>query len=113
GRRSSQELPIPGSDLSLHTGKKIRKDQIDALKKAGVEGIELVDTEREGAWAAADVVDPSTGEVILEANEELSERVIAMAQEKNVDHIDLFFPEKDEIGPVLSATLKKDPIQKH
>src|SRR5437016_14313290 len=50
---------------------------------------------------------------MLEANEELSERVIAMAQEKNVDHIDIFFPEKDEIGPVLSQTLKKDPIQKH
>jgi DNA-directed RNA polymerase subunit beta len=113
GRRSAAELPIPGSDLALHPGKKIRKDQVEALKKAGVEGIELVETEREGAFAAGDVVDPSTGEVILEANEELSERVIAMAQEKNVAGIEIFFPEKDEIGSVLSQTLKKDPIQKH
>ncbi len=72
-----------------------------------------MDTEREGAFACHDVVDPSTGEVILEANEELSERVIAMAQEKNVESIEMFFPEKDEIGSVLSQTLKKDPIQKH
>ena len=36
-----------------------------------------------------------------------------MAQEKNVERIEIFFPEKDEIGPVLSQTLKKDPIQKH
>jgi DNA-directed RNA polymerase subunit beta len=113
GRRSAAELPIPGSDLALHPGKKIRRDQIDALKKAGVEAVELVDTEREGAWAIGDVVDPTTGEVILEANEELSERVIAMAQEKNVEKIEIFFPEKDEIGSVLSQTLKKDPIQKH
>jgi DNA-directed RNA polymerase subunit beta len=113
GRRSASEFPIPGSDLALHPGKKIRKDQVEALKKAGVEGIELVETEREGAFAAGDVVDPSTGEVILEANEELSERVIAMAQEKNVAGIEIFFPEKDEIGSVLSQTLKKDPIQKH
>jgi DNA-directed RNA polymerase subunit beta len=35
GRRSAQELPIPGSDLALHPGKKIRKDQVEALKKAG------------------------------------------------------------------------------
>ena len=49
GRRP--ELPIPGSDLALHPGKKIRKDQVEALKKAGVEAIELVDTEREGAFA--------------------------------------------------------------
>src|SRR6202008_1469506 len=33
GRRSAQELPIPGSDFSLHAGKKIRKDQVEALKK--------------------------------------------------------------------------------
>ena len=113
GRRSAVELAIPGSDLALHAGKKIRKDQVEALKKSGVSAVELVDTEREGAFSAADVIDPSTGEVILEANEELSERVIAMAQEKNVPSLEVFFPEKDEIGPVLSQTLKKDPIQKH
>ena len=36
-----------------------------------------------------------------------------MAQEKNVDKLEIFFPEKDEIGPVLSPTLKKDPIHTH
>jgi DNA-directed RNA polymerase subunit beta len=113
GRRSAAELAIPGSDLALHAGKKIRKDQVEALKKSGVAGVELVETEREGAFSAGDVIDPATGEVILEANEELSERVIAMAQERNVPSIEVFFPEKDEIGPVLSQTLKKDPIQKH
>ncbi len=113
GRRAGAALQIPGSDLQIFPGKKIRKDQIEALKKAGVDAIELQEGEREGAWAAADVVDPSTGEVLLEANEELSERVLAMAQEMNVDNIEVFFPEKDEIGSVLSQTLKKDPIQKH
>jgi DNA-directed RNA polymerase subunit beta len=113
GRRSGAELPIPGSELALHAGKKIRKDQVEALRRAGVAGVELVETEREGAYSAADVIDPGTGEVILEANEELSERVIAMAQERGVPTVEVFFPERDEIGPVLAQTLKKDPIQKH
>src|SRR5687767_4569744 len=113
GRRAGASMQIPGSDLQIFASKKIRKDQVEALKKAGVEGIELAEAEREGAFAAADVVDPATGEVLLEANDELSERVIAMAQEMNVDRITVFFPEKDEVGPVLSQTLKKDTIQKH
>jgi DNA-directed RNA polymerase subunit beta len=113
GRRSGQDLAIPGSDLKIQAGKKIRRDHLEALRKAGVETIELAEAEREGAWSAGDVVDPNTGEVILEANEELSERVIAMAQEAGVPSIEVLFPEKDEIGPVLSQTLKKDPIQKH
>src|SRR5438309_1647963 len=73
----------------------------------------LSDAELEGAYAAADVVDPSTGEVILEANEPLEPRVVSMAQEKNVDRIEIFFPERDEVGPIIGATLKKDPIHTH
>ena len=75
--------------------------------------MEISDAELEGAFAAADVVDPSTGEVILEANEPLEPRVISMAQEKNVDRLDIFFPEKDDVGSIIGQTLKKDPIHTH
>ena len=51
--------------------------------------------------------------MILEANEPLEPRVISMAQEKNVDRIDIFFPEHDEVGPIIGQTLKKDPIHTH
>ncbi len=50
---------------------------------------------------------------MLEANEELTPRVISMAQEKNVDRIEIFFPERDEVGSILGHTLKKDPIHTH
>ena len=58
-------------------------------------------------------MNPATGEVILEANEEITPRVISMAQENNIDRIEVFFPERDEVGPIISATLKKDPIHTH
>src|SRR5918993_150058 len=112
GLRVSRDV-TSGSETLVHQGKKITANSLAALKKAGVETVEIADAELEGAFAASDVVDPSTGEVILEANEEVTPRVISMAQEKNVDRIEIFFPEKDEIGPVLSATLKKDPIHTH
>ena len=112
GMRAARDITV-GSETIVHQGKKITSNALTALKKAGVEAVEVADAELEGAFAAADVVDPSTGEVILEANDEVTPRVISMAQEKNVDKIEIFFPEKDEIGPVLSATLKKDPIHTH
>src|SRR5690348_12686709 len=112
GLRAARDLKA-GSDTVTAAGKKINASAIAALKKAAVEYVEIADAELEGAFAAADVVDPSTGEVILEANEPLEPRVVSMAQEKNVDRIEIFFPEKDEVGNVLSATLKKDPIHTH
>ena len=39
--------------------------------------------------------------------------MISMAQENNIDRIEVFFPERDEVGPIISATLKKDPIHTH
>ncbi len=112
GLRVSKDVTV-GSDVLVHAGKKITSNGLAALRKANVESVEIADAELEGAFAAGDVVDPSTGEVILEANEELTPRVISMAQEKNVDRLEIFFPERDEIGPVLSSTLKKDPIHTH
>src|SRR4030095_14523362 len=104
---------VKAGDFSVQSGKKISTNAIAALRKAGVETIPVADEALEGAFAAADIVDPETGEVILEANEELSPRVISMAQEKNVDKVEVFFPERDDVGAIISQTLKKDPIRTH
>src|SRR6266550_4580680 len=113
GLRAARDIVVPGENFTVQSGKKITKNAVEALKRANVEAVEISDAELEGAYAAADVIDPSTGEVILEANEPLEPRVISMAQEKNVDRIDIFFPEKDDVGPIIGATLKKDPIHTH
>src|SRR6187549_1682171 len=112
GLRAAKDIKA-GSEVVTHAGKKITSNAIAAMKKAGVERVEVSDAELEGAFAASDVVDPSTGEVILETNEAVEPRVISMAQEKNVEVLEIFFPERDEIGSVLSSTLKKDPIHTH
>ena len=51
--------------------------------------------------------------MLLEANEELTPRVISMAHEKGVEKIEVFFPERDDVGAILAQTLKKDPIRTH
>ncbi len=111
GQRSRRDVKT--GDVSIGEGKKITKTHIEGLRKAGVKDIAITDEALEGAFAAADIVDPATGEVLLEANDELSQRVVAMAHEKSVEKIDVFFPERDEVGPIMSATLKKDPIRTH
>jgi DNA-directed RNA polymerase subunit beta len=113
GLRAAKDIVVPGENFTVQQGKKITKNAVEALKRAGVEAVEISDAELEGAFAASDVVDPATGEVILEANEPLEPRVLSMAQEKNLDRLDIFFPEKDEVGPIIGATLKKDPIHTH
>src|SRR6186713_2522416 len=113
GLRAAKDIVVPGENFTVQAGKKITKNAVEALKRANVESVEISDAELEGAFAAADVIDPATGEVILEANEPLEPRVISMAQEKELDRIEIFFPEKDEVGSIIGQTLKKDPIHTH
>jgi DNA-directed RNA polymerase subunit beta len=113
GLRAGEDITVPKSDITIHKDKKISNAAIAALRKASVEAIKVSEAELDGAFAAADIVDPATGEVILEANEEVTPRVISMAQEKQIDKIEVFFPERDEVGSIISQTLKKDPIRTH
>ena len=104
---------VKAGDFLIQSGKKITANGVAALRQAGIEAVPVADEAIEGAFAAADIVDPETGEVILEANEELTPRVISMAQEKKVERIEVFFPERDDVGPIIGQTLKKDPIRTH
>ena len=83
---------IKAGDVSVGSGRKISKAHIDGLRKAGVEAVEVADDAIENAFTAADIIDPATGEVLLEANEELTERAILTAQEKNVEKIEVVLP---------------------
>ena len=75
--------------------------------------IEITEADLEGAFCVADIVDPRTGEVVLEGNEALSPRVLSvvLAEGSQIDAFEVFFPERDEIGPMLSMTVKKDSIK--
>jgi DNA-directed RNA polymerase subunit beta len=53
----------------------------------------------------------STGEVLLEANQELTSTGIAKLLESEIRSFEIFFPARDDVGTVISATLKKDPVK--
>ena len=67
GLRAAKDIVVPGEHFTIQAGKKITKNAVEALKRANVEAVEVSDAELEGAFAASDVVDPSTGEVFVEA----------------------------------------------
>jgi DNA-directed RNA polymerase subunit beta len=116
GLRAAKDTPVPGTEQVVHKGKKFSAGAVHQLMKAGVKSVEVDENELEGAYFAADVVDPVTGEVLsgLEANEPVDARKLVEAfDDHKVEHVDIFFPEKDETGPVLALTLKKDTVRSH
>ena len=55
------------------------------------------------------MIDMSTGEVLVEANHELT--AVEKLMDNGIDSFEVFFPERDDAGNVISVTLKKDPVK--
>jgi len=65
----------------------------------------------EGTWTASDIVDTTTGEVMLEANSELTADKLSKILDSGVVEMNLFFPERDDVARVISQTLKRDSVK--
>ena len=98
----------------LHAGKKITAAVLDQLKKLEVAEVEVTEADLEGAFALSDIVDPKTGEVVLEGNDAFSParpRPRARRRRARSAPSSVFFPERDDVGLMMAATVKKDTIK--
>src|SRR5499433_2787871 len=98
-------------EVLVHAGKKITTSVYNHIKQAKVERFEINPEDLEGAFAVGDIVDTNTGEVIVETNNELTQNIIRQIIDAGVPELSVFFPERDDIGVVLSQTLRKDTIK--
>jgi DNA-directed RNA polymerase subunit beta len=112
GMKVDFEIKGRGNDPIVRKGKEITRTSLEGLRKAKIGEVEMDAAQFEGAYAVADVVNTETGEVILEANNEITAAKLQEIVESGVQSFSVFFPEGDDVGVVVSQTLKKDTISK-
>src|SRR5256886_1639398 len=111
-RKLAHEIRNPKSDeVIVGAHKRITENLFKELIKAKISQIRAALADLEGAYSVADVVNRQTGEVLLEANKPLSAELWQAFAEGGITEVDVFFPERDDIGVVLSRTLDKDAIR--
>jgi DNA-directed RNA polymerase subunit beta len=101
-----------GSEPFVRAGKKVTQSALRDIRKAGIQEVEIDTAQFEGAFALGDIVNTETGEVLLESNNEITPAKLQEIVEAGIERFAVFFPERDDVGPVLSQTLKKDVITK-
>src|SRR5882724_3405228 len=111
-RKLTHEIKNPKSDeVIVGAHKRINENLFKELIKARVTQVRAALADLEGAYSVADVVNRQTGEVLLEANKPLTAELWQAFAESGITEVDVFFPERDDIGLVLSRTLDKDAIR--
>jgi DNA-directed RNA polymerase subunit beta len=111
GLKLSHSIKSKGGEEVAHAGRKITPAVLKDILKAKVTEIEVESGDLEGAFSAADIVDTASGEVLVEVNQEITAEKLSKLMEAGIGAIEVFFPEKDDVGNVISATLKKDTVK--
>src|SRR6266542_1494546 len=112
GMKVDFEIKGRGPDPIVRKGKEVTKNSLEGLRKANIGEVEIEASQFEGVYAAADVVNTETGEVIVEANNEITAAKLQDIAGSGVERFSVFFPDRDDVGIVISQTLKKDAINK-
>src|SRR5262249_5816312 len=111
GARASSDIADKRGEVIVRSGKKITQSAYEAIVAAHITEISVKIEDLAGAYTLTALVNTADGEVIAESNTELTPETIAKVIEAGIQTIEVFFTDKDDAGPVISLTVKKDTIK--
>src|SRR5580693_4913435 len=111
GTRPANAVTVKGEEVAVAT-RKISAHTLKGLRSHKVEQVEVETSEFDGAMTASDVVDLTTGELLYEANQELTADKLHKIIQSGVTSLEVFFPERDDVGNIISNTLRRDSVRK-
>src|SRR5690348_7002147 len=107
GETASFDIKI-GRKVIVEKDRRITMRHVRELEQAKVKELEVPTDYLEGKIMAHDVVDTSSGELIVSANEELTKTTIEKLLAAGVKKIETLFTNDLDRGPFISNTLKID-----
>jgi DNA-directed RNA polymerase subunit beta len=111
GAKPAHAVLANGEEIA-HSGRKVTATVLKALRANNVGTVEIEAAELDGTLTASDVVDLTTGEVVCEANTELTADRLHKIQASGATVIEVFFPERDDVGNIITNTLRRDSVRK-
>ncbi len=108
GETASFDIVVKGKVL-VEEGRRITAKHIRELDKAGATDLVVPEEYLLGKVLAHNVVDTSTGEVIANANDELTTEALVKLREAGVTEIRTLYTNDLDRGPYMSDTLRIDP----
>jgi DNA-directed RNA polymerase subunit beta len=111
GQKLSKRIAGPKGEELAHAGRQLRVPVLRELHKAKVSEFEVDAVDLEGAYTVQDIVNRESGEVLREANGEIKAGDYEKFAAAGVSELHLFFPERDTVGNIVAATLRKDGVK--
>jgi len=111
GQRATRDIKTKSGEVIVKKNRKFTRAAIKKLEAAKMRTLPIDADELWTKVSAYDVVDESTGEVILECNEEVSQEKIEELIKRNITEFKVLFIDNLNVGPYLRETLMMDKIE--
>ena len=95
----------------VEAGRRITARHINQMTKAGLDTLEVVDNYAFGKNLGLDVVDTETGEIVANANDEVTGELLEKLREHGIETFETLYTNDVDRGPYMSRTLATDSTQ--
>ena len=111
GETACFDIKTKKGKLIVEKERRITARHIRELEKAGLGELEVPVEYLVGKPLAIDIVDKSTGEVLAEANSEISEEMLEQFRDAGISKLETLYTNDLDRGPYISETLRGDPTR--
>jgi len=112
GARAPLDISDPKSGKVLaKKGRKLGIKLIQQLKESAITEIPFPDEDLVGRVVGRDVVDETTGEVLIQCNETITEEHLVTLRAHSVEYLDLLHMEGTDVSPSFRNTLLLDKVE--
>ena len=108
GETALVDIKGPTGRLIVAKDKRITARHVRLMREAGVDHIDVPDELLYGRVLATSFYDESTGEKIVDANEEITEDVLAALRQAGIKQFKTLFTNELDRGSYISSTLRLD-----
>ncbi|HYC53621.1 MAG TPA: DNA-directed RNA polymerase subunit beta [Candidatus Binatia bacterium] len=113
GQKAGRDIRHPHSDeILVREGRKFTRKALRDMAEAGIDEIPISFDEIIGGIPAHDIVDPNTGEVIVEVNGTIKAEQFDIMRDRNINEFHLIYIDELNRGPSLRNTLLLDKIER-
>ena len=99
---------LDGEKVIVEAGKRITARHVKQLEASGITALAVPDDYLVGQILSHDVIDPSTGELVATANDEISLETLEALRKASIENIGTIWVNDLDRGPYLSNTLRID-----
>ncbi len=111
-RKDNAFADILASDgtVIVKAGKPLTKRSFRQMEQAGIEKMLVAPDTLVGLFLADDIIDPSTGEILAESSDEVTQGLIDVCREKNITSLVVLYTRGSDTSSSIRDTLVQDKV---